>query len=73
MNLNSDYCMKFKFSKHRKAQNVTLLFVSNLLESLDTIWHPRWLPKKKDFNGGGGVSCKMYIFEIFMSEICLMQ
>ena len=38
-------------SKHRKAQNVTLLFVSNLKESLDTIWRPRWLPKNKDFIG----------------------
>ena len=35
--------------EHRKAQNVTLLFVNNLLESLDTIWHARWLPKKNDF------------------------
>ena len=34
--------------KHRKAQNVTLLFVNNIQESLDTIWHPRWLPKNKD-------------------------
>ena len=49
MNLNSDCCMKFKFFKHGKAPNVTFLFVNNFYESLDTIWHPRWLPKKKDF------------------------
>ena len=30
MKLNSDYCMKFKFSKLRKAQNVTLIYVKNL-------------------------------------------
>ena len=31
---------------------MTLLFVNNLHESLDIIWRPRMLAKKKDFIGG---------------------
>ena len=60
--------MRFKFSKHGKAQNVTLLVVNNLQESLDIIWRPRWLTKKKDFIVVVFFIHK-YIFEIFMSGI----
>ena len=48
MNLIQIIASNSSCSKHRKAQYVTLLFVNNLSESLDTIWHPRWLPKKND-------------------------
>ena len=47
---------------------MTLVFVINLYESLDTIWHPRWLPKKKHCIGVFFIH--KYIFKIFMSEIC---
>ena len=49
MNLIQIIASNSSWSKHRKAQTVTLLFVNNLLESLDTILHQRWLPKKNDF------------------------
>ena len=49
MNLVQIIASNSSCSKHRQAQNVTFLFVNNLLESFDTIWHPRWLPKKNDF------------------------
>ena len=49
MNLIQIIASTLSCSKHRKARNVTLLFVNNLEESLDTIWHARWMPKKNDF------------------------
>ena len=47
---------------------MTLLFVNKLLDSLDTIWHSRWLPKKNDF-----IVLFSYInisMRFLMSEIC---
>ena len=49
MNLIQIIASNSSCSKHGKAQNLTLLFVNNLQESLDTIWHARWLPKKNGF------------------------
>ena len=68
MNLIQIIASNSSCSKHRKAQNLTLLFVTDLIESLDTIWHPRWLPKNDLIVFVFFIH--KYIVEIPMSEIC---